>query len=123
MRLMSRNKRAIWYRLFLGTEKVVDEDGYETGESHVIYGTPTRMMAVVSSEFGRDQIEMFGDFQRYDKVVTTDDIKCPVTENSVLYVDKGPGELGAGDDYDYIVKRVSKSLNSISYAISKVDVS
>ena len=53
----------------------------------------------------------------------TDDINCPIAEDTVLFVDKKPEYDGEKPMYDYIVKRVAKSLNSISIAISKVNVS
>jgi hypothetical protein len=39
-------------------------------------------------------------------------------ENSILWID----DLEA-ESYDYIVKKVARSLNSVSYAVSKVSVS
>ena len=43
----------------------------------------------------------------------------PIDENSILWVD----QLDTTEDHDYIVKRVAKSLNVVSIAIAKVDVS
>ena len=48
---------------------------------------------------------------------------CPIAEDTVLFVDKNPEYKDGKPLYDYIVKRVAKSLNSISIAISKVNVS
>ena len=62
--------------------------------------------------------------ENYDKVIVTDDMDCPIDENSVLFVDREPETSLDGDLlYDYVVRRVSKSLNYISIAISKVRVS
>ena len=68
-------------------------------------------------------MEQFGQFVSYDKVIVTDDMDCPIAEDTVLFVDKNPEYKDEKPLYDYIVKRVAKSLNSISIAISKVNVS
>ena len=69
-------------------------------------------------------MEQFGNFVSYDKVIITDDLKCPIDENTVLFLDKKPEYRENGTPlYDYIVKRVAKSRNFISYAVQKVSVS
>ncbi len=58
------------------------------------------------------------------KMIVLDDITCPIDENSVLFVDKQPEKDDEGNLlFDYIVKKVARSLNSVSIAISKVAVS
>lgn len=88
------------------------------------YEAPVKMMCSVSPATGYAQVNMFGNLESYDKALITDNTDCPIDENSLLFVDKEPE---FGDDgnplCDYRVRRVAKSLNSISYAISKVTVS
>ena len=57
--------------------------------------------------------------------MVTDDMSCPIDENSVLFVDRVPVQEDGEplNTYDYVVKRVAKSLTHISYAISRVEVS
>lgn len=104
------------------------------------------MYANVSPATGQSNTEIFGNLENYDKVIVTDDLTCPIDENSVLFIDKEPeftegvtidyqeSETVLGDDvvtpvtvsvpvYDYAVRRVAKSLNSISIAVRKVNVS
>ena len=85
----------------------MSDDGYETGQMSVKYKDAVKMRQFVS----------------YDKVIVTDDMDCPIAEDTVLFVDKNPEYKDGKPLYDYIVKRVAKSLNSISIAISKVNVS
>ena len=70
----------------------------------------------------------------YDKIIVMDFITPPIDEYSVLWVDTLPilnadGSLKVNDagevitPHDYVVKKVAKSLNSVSIAISKVTVS
>lgn len=121
MRCLNRNKRKFWYCLYMGSDtERVDEWGNATGEFPPIYGEPVEMMANISPASGRSNIDVFGALENYDKVIVTSDMNCPIDERSVLYVDKEPG---AGEQHDYIVRRVAKSLNHISIAIGKVKVS
>lgn len=123
MKIMERNKQKLTYLLFDHSESLVDEYGNETGESRVIYQEPIVLFANISPAGGTSQVEQFGNLTGYDKVVVTDDISCAIDENTVLFVDKEPEYKDGDPIYDYIVKRVAKSLNSISYAIARVDVS
>ena len=136
MRTMVRNERTFWYCLQNDSSAAVDDDGWETGEPAITYGKPVKMRAVISAATGSSEIEQFGNLQDYDRVITTCDMNCPITETTVLYVDKVPAGVFPSDTLypsdnlypsdanapDYIVKRVAKSINSIAYAISKVDV-
>lgn len=48
------------------------------------------MRANVSAAAGSAQVEQFGNFAGYDKVILTDDTTCPIDENTVLFIDKEP---------------------------------
>ena len=117
MRGLDRNKRPFYYSLFTGATDVTDSGGYLTGEKTVTYATPVLMYANISRATGIAFTDEYGTEADYDKVISTFDMDCPIDEHSVLYVDVTPG---TGIEPDYIVKRVSKSLNSISIAIAKV---
>lgn len=124
MKIMERNKKGLSYLLYDHKEPVLDEYGNETGEFNVFYKDAVTIRANVSPATGASQIEQFGNLSGYDKVIMTDDMNCPISETSVLFVDKQPEYSEEGKPlYDYTVKRVAKSLNSISYAVSKVSVS
>ncbi len=97
---------------------------YETGETRVIYSAPVELYANVSPATGNTSVEQFGNSLQYDKVIVLDEMDCPIDEHSVLFVDKPPQFDDNGNPlFDYIVKRVAPSLNSISIAIAKVEVS
>lgn len=144
MKCLKRNQTQFWYCLYDRKEPIYDEHANETGESLIIYGEPVQMCANISPATGAAQTEQFGNLESYDKVIVTDDMDCPIAESSVLFIDKAPEYsdgviigyeepetvLGTGapivyeaPKHDYIVKRVAKSLNSISIAVRKVDVS
>ena len=125
MKIMERNKRPIWYLLYDRKAPAVDAEGNEAGEEIIVYKPAVVLRANVSPASGSSQVEQFGNLAGYDKVIVTDDMSCPIDENTVLFVDKEPEyrEADGKPLYDYIVKRVAKSLNTIAYAVTKVSVS
>ena len=105
-----------------------------TGEYDVKHGNPTEGYANISAAKGETQTRQFGESETYDKVIVMDNEAPPIDEYSVLWVDTVPqlnedGSLAVDEEgnvltpHDYIVKKVAKSLNNVSIAISKVNVS
>ncbi|NLI60794.1 MAG: hypothetical protein GX375_05125 [Clostridiales bacterium] len=118
MRTLRRNKQKIKYALFENKIPVLDEYGNDTGEFELLYSEPKDFEISVSSARGESYTRHFGDSVDYDKVMVTTDKSFPINESSILWVD----DLSEGKPHDYTVKKVAASLNSISYAISKVNV-
>lgn len=123
MKLMKRNLSSIHYCLYTERTPLTDADGNETGEYKVGYSEPVELKCNVSPATGYAQVNMFGNLESYDKVIITDDMDCPIDENTVLFIDKDPEFKDGKPTFDYTVRRVAKSLNTISYAVSKVKVS
>ena len=139
MKCLHRNKRPFYYCLYKGEIEILDEYGNLSGEKIVTYEDDVMEMANISTATGQSNTEQFGNLENYDKVIVIDDLDCPIDENSVLFIDKEPEYEDAEYNeqtaititgatvkipvYDYIVRRVAKSLNSISIAVSKVKVS
>lgn len=122
MKLLHRNLRPIYYCLYDRTTVMHDEEGYENGDKSTSYFAPVELLCNVSPAKGAAQIETFGNLENYDRVIITDNMDCPIDENTVLFVDKpAQWEGGTVIGYDYKVIRVAKSFNTISIAISKVD--
>lgn len=123
MKLLKRNLSTIHYCLYDKSEPILDDDGNETGEDKITYSEPVEFECSVSAATGYSATEMFGNLENYDKTIITDDMECPINEHSVLFVDKEPEfDTDGRPLYDYIVRRVAKSINNISFAIRKVDV-
>ena len=136
MKTLERNKTIVHYCLYKEKRAVVDEYGNRTGEYIVLYEDPVELKINVSSATGRSQREQFGNIQNYDKVLVTDWMNCPVDENTVLFIDKAMAYTTARTYVeqdgthtvevvdvpvpDYLVSRVSKSLNSVSIAVRKI---
>lgn len=133
MKCMSRNKVHFFYALYEGKTEITDDYGNATGQYEISYSDPTEFQANISAAKGETQSRQFGENEAYDKVIVMDNEAPGIDEYSVLWVDTMPqldneGRLAVNDDgevitpYDYIVKKVAKSLNSVSIAISKVKV-
>ena len=131
MRCLARNKKTFFYSLYEGKKHIEDEYGNLTGEYEVIHSNPKEFAANISAAKGETQSRQFGENVSYDKVIVMDGEAPPIDEFSILWVDTMPqlevdGSLSvnANDEvitpHDYIVKKVAKSLNSVSVAISKV---
>ena len=117
MRSLSRNKRKLYYALYMGEETVLDEDGYETGESIPAYGAITELNANVSAAVGEDEVQAFGNFTNYSRVVCVADNRCPLAEHAIVWFGISPTL-----PHNYIVTRKADSKNGILYALKEVVV-
>lgn len=126
MKALARNKQTFYYALASGTlTDVLDSNGLYTGEQTPAYGSPVEAQINISPATGRTVLEWFGVNEAYDKVLVTDDINCPISETSILWVDITPTITNGATTtpHDYIVSRVARSLNSVVIGIKKVSVS
>ncbi len=123
MRLLKRNTRFIYYANYLGREPILDARGYDTGEVRAIYSEPVKITANISPAVGSSSVELFGNSVNYERVITLCDPDCPIDEQTVLFIDRPPSFRDGMPIFDYIVKRVARSVNSISVAVSRVEVS
>lgn len=124
MKLMEINKRTFYYSLYCNKSPRLDEWGNESGEYSLEYSPALKIKAHVSHASGEAVAAQFGRLEDYDKIILTDDMACPIDEYTVIFLDKKPEYDSDGVPLgDYIVRRVAKSFNSISYAVSKVVVS
>lgn len=117
MRSLERNKQKIYYALYDSKTELVDADGNSTGEYVTTYSTPVAFRCNVSAANGMSDLSPFGINDSYTKTITTNDMQCPITETSRLWIG-----IPTTQPYNYVVTKVAKSLNSITYAIKKVDV-
>ena len=125
MRALNRNKVRIFYATYRDKTRLKDEYGNLTGEYKVVYNDPVEVKANVSAARGEASTRQFGEDEGYDRVIVLDDPNIPVTTTSVLWIDVAPviSEDGSTKTpHDYIVKQVATSLNSVSIAVSKVNV-
>lgn len=120
MPVMKRNCRPVFACMYLGEEDLLDENGYRTGEKKIIYSEPVCTPCNVSAEKGQTLAELFGNLEDYDRVLLPGK-DYGIDEHTVLFVDKLPEFDENGNPiYDYVVKRVGRSLNVIAIAVKKV---
>lgn len=133
MRCLERNKSHFYYADYAESEPIIDEYGNLTGEKKIIRSSPQPLSGNISAAKGETETRQFGESEAYDKVIVLDKCAPPIDEYSVLWVDRMPllnedGTLAADEQgdiitpHDYTVKRVARSLNSVSIAIGKVNV-
>lgn len=133
MKTMERNKSKFFYSLYKEKVPMTDEYGNVTGEYEIIRENPVEFSANISAAKGETSTRQFGENESYDKVIVMDNNSPSIDEYTVLWVDRIPqvdetGALATDDNgevitpHDYIVKKVAKSLNCVSIAISKVNV-
>lgn len=113
---MFRNRVPFKYANLIGATPII-RDGYDTGEYTLAYTEQVEMLGNVGRATGNEFADNFGLNLNYDKIIVLDDPMVDIHETSILWVD----DLSS-DHHDYIVKRISRSLNSVSIAIEKVQV-
>lgn len=126
MKTLNRNKTVFYYALYEGKEPMVDDYGNATGEYEVKYSEPHKFFANISAANGKADVEQFGANVDYDKIIVGDNIFPRIDEYSILWIDTVPvidTEGKTETPHDYVVKKIARSLNSISIAVSKVEVS
>ena len=119
MKCLKRNETTFYYALFDKVTRNTDTDGLYTGEESITYHEPVQMKANISDAMGYSDVKQFGIAEQYRKTIITDDMNCPIAEDTILWIDVVPDSQGTTKN-DYMVERVSKSLNHITIEIKKV---
>ena len=126
MRSMTRNRRTFYEASLNSVTMGQDKSGNYTEEVYT-YSNPKKREGVITAANGEAVTQLFGTSERYDKVITLNLGEDYLAIGSVLWVDTMPDideDTGKTDTpYDYIVVKVANSLNFVSVAIRKVDVS
>lgn len=126
MRCVKRNLKPFWYCKYEGYQPVLDADGNETGEIRQKYSEPIQAYGNISAgstmiTYGTLIMQPFGQSPRYDRVIVMEDPDFEMDNASVLFVECEPKFREDGSpENDYVVKKVARSLNGVSYAILRV---
>ena len=115
MRTLARNRQTFYFAHYAGTEKLTNSDGRYTGEKKVVYTDPVQARGNISADKGNASVTQFGTDIQYDAVIVMSDTQ--MDENSVLWIG-----ISSDKPYNYKVTRISRSLNSVSIAVSRVNV-
>lgn len=119
MRTLERNKQTVYYANLDRVTPLRDEYGNETGQFETHYTKPVELRINVSAAKGETSLRQFGESVDYDRILVTTDMTLPITESSVLWID----DLDTRKPHNYVVRRVARGLNGISYAVGKVEIS
>lgn len=139
MRSLKRNKQKMYYSTYSNSIPVYERDengeiifinvggellSVETGETETGYSLPVEFKANISSSKGDASQELFGINLDYTKTISTTDMSLPISETSRIWLETVPRFNDDGtvdiDSADYSVAQVARSLNSIMYAVKKL---
>lgn len=131
LKILNRNKKTIWYANPTTLTPVLDSYGLRTGTNNLAYENPRmkRMSVSVSSgannlgSQGMAELNPYGITSAYTHRMTTDDMNCDITEESIVWYRKQPGETATEVPHNFKVVRISRSDNHITYYIKEADVS
>lgn len=125
MRCLNKNKQTVYYATFSTKTEIKDSNNFVTGEYTMTYSNPVLLKAHVSEASGVSSTAEYGIDKSYSKRMIVDNMSCPIIETSILWVDTMPTIATCGTTttpHDYIVSLISKSLNTITYGLKKVDM-
>jgi len=95
MRMLERDKQIIYYALYEGVEEV-QKDGVYTGARKKVYGNVTEVKMPISGArtaygFVANVVTMdiFGMDKPYSKTMWTEDMDCPITEETIVWLNQG----------------------------------
>ena len=117
MRNLMRNVTKISYKLYLGEQDLLDDDGYRTGEKGISYSELNECYMSISGNKSDSEMSQFGRNLDYDRTMSTADMKCDIDEHSLLWID-----ADINGAHNFIVKKRSVTPNQIQLAIKQVNV-
>ena len=117
MRNLMRNVTKISYKLYLGEQDLLDDDGYRTGEKGISYSDFNECYMSISGNKSDSEMSQFGRNLDYDRTMSTADMKCDIDEHSLLWI-----EADINGAHNFIVKKRSVTPNQIQFAIKQVNV-
>lgn len=124
MRNLLKNQTVIKALNYLGTEAVLDNDGYLTGEKKVKYSPVIVFRGHISGARGVSQVEIFGTDISYDKtIVISKDLfdKLKFNENTVFFIGIKVKFENGTPLYNYRVSRIAETLNEVVIAVKSND--
>lgn len=122
MRTCQRNKRDIWYSLFVDVSNITDSDGNYTGEQTISYTTPSQARMNVSGGRGQADVDVFGIDNPFTHTATTDDLTTSFNTDSVFWFGVTPGSTASEIPHNFRCTGVSRTVNQVVLALAEVDL-
>lgn len=135
VRVLARNKKELWYANRLSASYVTDRNGLKTGEKRQAYSEPVKVKMSMAISSGANNLgsqgiatlEPYGIVTGYTARAVTEDMNCPMEEQSKVWYQAEPTKEVDGKivpvPHNYVVVRKAKSLNHLIYYLKEVDVS
>ena len=129
MRTLNRNKQRMFYSLYLGElpiyDRYVDSDGKEhlidTGETEKTYSEPIEFFGNIAMSGGESEATEFGlNLADYTGVLVVGKKVLPIDETSLIWLNTKPESPIDSSNADYLVVKVSPSINVDKYVLKKV---
>ena len=141
---LARNKKTVWYANPIGKTETIDSNGFRTGQYEVNYSEPVKTAMNIRWDNGPVALEPQGIAASGKRRMVTDDLNCPITLGTILWVDSEPqygetdaicgsaecgmavsGTVGTRTHKPtyYVCETPQKSLNHIVYIVQEVTVS
>lgn len=127
---MEVNKATIWYSNLVRNERIriLDADGLFTGEYGPKYTAPQPVTVALSESIGLNNLtaqgvadlKPYGVFTNYTHRMITEDMNCPINEESIIWHERDPGDNPYDVPYNFKVVRASKTLNYKMYYLRQV---
>ena len=115
MRSLQRDWRTLHYAIPVGTEPILDENGHDTLEDRVAYGSPTLLKVNVSASAGQSAVNVFGTQTEYSRTVSYCGGTCPLVVGSRVWF--GVDVCGP---HNYTVVGVADSKHDFLVALREV---
>ena len=115
MRCLKRNMTEFSYAPWTGSTETKVGNLY-SGERTPTYGTAVTVKGNISAAAGTTDVMPFGGEQDYDKVIVMEALPDGLNEYAAVWI-----EAPTSDAPDYVVRRVAKSINSVSIAVRHVN--
>ena len=130
MHILRRNRKNVYYSLYTGRTAVIDSNGLRTGEYNETYTDPVKVKMSVAISSGANnlgsqgmaELKPYGITTGYTHRFTTDDMNCPIEEQSLIWYGITPGQTYDEVKHNFKVVRKAVSLNYIIYYVKEVDV-
>lgn len=125
MHTLARNKKPVWYALLQGKTERLDANGFRTGQFELNYSEPVKAMMNIRWDSGLARLEGFGINGAGKRRLVTDDLNCPITLGTILWIGITPdayGEYGSVKHNFAVCEVPQKSLTQIVYIVEEVQV-
>lgn len=113
MRTLDRNKTIIWIVNPISRTTIFDNDGFDTGETTVNFGTPIKVNITLYPSSGAIVEKIFGKDASFDLIALSNDVV--MTEDSLIFLSEPVSTYDK--TYEYKVSSIKKSINTYNYGL------